>query len=578
MTKERTVAFVVVRLTSSRFPAKQLRSIGNRSLLKWITDQLAKCRQVDEIVLATVAETENRPLQDFAEKEGISCYWYEGEVDHVTTRLRMAAEAYHADVCILISGDCPLIYAPAIDQLVRALKENQEADVVRILPNHQNHPSTLQGVVIGRKKAWQLGDDLADRPELKEHQFPVIGLRPELFKPIDLRLADDLYMPPHRLSVDTIADLDFLNTVHNALNQNNRPFELPEVVRILTEQPQLKQINAHVHQRRLVEDIRKVLFIVDAGGQYGYGHLMRSVELAWQVTERLGWPCHFMVDDQEAMKILTSSGFMNHWGAFERTCREPNRGTSESMPSLLDSYHLAIIDIFDQRGPEPGWRKHFKPGIHYVVIENLKPWAFEANLIVLPNILEKNRSVDTAIAHNQNDRLSSPKAARIIGGRHYIILRREIAQIASNLTDKDIDLLVYLQDGKKRVYFEQLIKKLPFKIEIIDAFDLNFPRILAKSKVFISAFGISFYESLALKTIPVCWPDSKAHHMDAEIFYRNLDMERLIIESPDDIRDVIYPLFDLEADDLAEIKDGTAAIVAEIAAMAGAQYADKEAL
>ncbi len=578
MTKERTVAFVVVRLTSSRFPAKQLRSIGNRSLLKWITDQLAKCRWVDEIVLATVAEAENRPLQNFAEKEGVSCYWYEGEVDHVTTRLRMAAEAYHADVCILISGDCPLIYAPAIDQLVRALKENQEADVVRILPNRQNHPSTLQGVVIGRKKAWQLADDLADRPELKEHQFPVIGLRPELFKPIDLRLADDLYMPPHRLSVDTIADLDFLNTVHNALNQNNRPFELPEVVRILIEQPQLKQINAHVHQRRLVEDIRKVLFIVDAGGHYGYGHLMRSVELAWQITERLGWPCHFMVDDQEATNILTSSGFMARGGAFERPSREPNHGTYESLRMLLDSYHLAIIDIFDQRGPEPGWRNHFKTGIPCVVMENLKPWAFEADLIVLPNIIEKNRSIDTIIGHNQDDGTSSTKRARIIGGKHYIILRREIAQIASDLPDKQIDLLVYLQDRKKRAYFDKLSQDLHFRIKIIDAFDVDFARVLAKSKVFISAFGISFYESLALKTIPVCWPDTKAHHMDAEIFYRKLNMERLIIESLDDIKDVILPLFDLKADDLAEIKDGTAAIVAEIAAMVKAQYADRETL
>ena len=124
---------------------------------------------------------ENRPLQEFAEKNGIACFWYEGAVDHVTTRLRRAAEVYNADICVLVSGDCPLIHAPAIDQMIRSLKENPDSDTVRLSADAHGRPPALQGIVVGRKKAWQLADDLADRPELKEHQFPVIGLRPELF-------------------------------------------------------------------------------------------------------------------------------------------------------------------------------------------------------------------------------------------------------------------------------------------------------------------------------------------------------------------------------------------------------------
>ena len=138
-------------------------------------------RDLDEIVLATVAEAENRPLQEFAEKNGIACFWYEGAVDHVTTRLRRAAEVYDADICVLVSGDCPLIHAPAIDQMICSLKENPDTDTVRLSADAHGQPPALQGIVVGRKKAWQLADDLADRPELKEHQFPVIGLCPELF-------------------------------------------------------------------------------------------------------------------------------------------------------------------------------------------------------------------------------------------------------------------------------------------------------------------------------------------------------------------------------------------------------------
>ncbi|MBW2011267.1 MAG: hypothetical protein JRI32_06400, partial [Deltaproteobacteria bacterium] len=96
--RERAVAFVVVRLSSSRFPAKQLRSIGNRPLLRWVTDRLCRCKELDEIVITTVAETANEPLREFAQEEGLPCFWYEGEVDHVTTRLRQAAEAFNADI------------------------------------------------------------------------------------------------------------------------------------------------------------------------------------------------------------------------------------------------------------------------------------------------------------------------------------------------------------------------------------------------------------------------------------------------------------------------------------------------
>jgi spore coat polysaccharide biosynthesis protein SpsF (cytidylyltransferase family) len=41
--RERAVAFVVARLSSSRLPAKQLRHIGPKSIIEWIMDALADC-------------------------------------------------------------------------------------------------------------------------------------------------------------------------------------------------------------------------------------------------------------------------------------------------------------------------------------------------------------------------------------------------------------------------------------------------------------------------------------------------------------------------------------------------------
>jgi spore coat polysaccharide biosynthesis protein SpsF len=175
---ERSVAFIVARLTSSRLPKKQLRMIGDRPLLLWIIDNLRDSKELDELIIATPAEKANEPLKKFAMAERISCFWYEGHADHVTTRLRRAAETYRADICVLISGDCPLVYAPIIDCMIHKLKSNPDADVIRIDPDGSGQSPAAEGISVARNRAWRLADDLSDRPELKEHQFPIIRMHP----------------------------------------------------------------------------------------------------------------------------------------------------------------------------------------------------------------------------------------------------------------------------------------------------------------------------------------------------------------------------------------------------------------
>jgi spore coat polysaccharide biosynthesis protein SpsF len=566
-TKEKSVAFIVARLSSSRLPSKHFRRIGDRSLLEWVVGQLWNSKELDEIVLATVNEPENRPLQDFAEKSGLACYWYGGEVDHVTTRLRRAAEKHEADICVLVSADCPLIYSPAIDQLICSLRENPDADTVRLAADAYGYSPALQGIVASRKKAWQLADDLADRPELKEHQFPVIGLRPELFHPVEVRLPDVLYMKPHRLSVDTLADLEFMNALYLALKSRHLPFELPDAVVLLREQPDLKVINRHVHQRKLVETIKKVLFVVDAGGSYGLGHLMRCGELARQITERLGWPTHFVVDDEQVKNTIEARGHKTYWGAFGR----PANQNTDLHPSLSDTiisaYDLLIFDIFDQRGPNSGWRSKINLASNCIVIENTQPWTQEADLIVHPNILDKfplNRHLDDPLPRSGRASTTTPK---VIGGAAFIILRREIRQLLSSLPEKRIDVLVYLHDSTQREILQRILCEKGLTFKIMDGFEAGFADDLVTSRIFVSGFGVSFYEALALQTIPVCWPDSESHRDDAQQFFRHCGMTPLVINSPADIEATIMPLLENLIRLPKPFQDGTPNIVAEIAAL-----------
>jgi hypothetical protein len=90
---------------------------------------------------------------------------------------------------------------------------------------------------------------------------------------------------------------------------------------------------------------------------------------------------------------------------------------------------------------------------------------------------------------------------------------------------------------------------------------------LAKARVFISGFGVSFNEALALQTVPVCWPDADVHRDDAARFYRHLGMEPLIIDSMANAEGMILAALDKQVNRPAPLQDGTPNIVAEIAAL-----------
>ncbi len=554
--KEKTVAFLVARSSSSRLPGKHFKIIGDRPLLAWTIAGLRQCREVDEIVLATVAEPANEGLRDFAANQGLPCFWYEGDVNHVTTRLRLAAEEYGADICLLISGDCPLMYAPAIDDLLRQFKKNPKADVMNIMPAGHG----LHGVGIARRQAWQRADELSDRPELKEHHFPVMGEQPAEFSFMAAAPGIDLCGDNLRLSIDTWADLEFFNRLYDELTAEKKAFDLPAVLDLLRRKPEIKKINSHVHQRKLVEDIKKILFVCDAGGKFGYGHFRRSMEIGLQITERLSWPVTFMVDDEFAGRQLTERGFRIIWDALERsTAAAPTKLEFKRLRDYAD-YDGIILDLA-QRHISHDWRRHFTSSAASLVMDKLAPWTELADMVIIPGVT----AAETPTGVPRLDRAEGTFAA----GRQFIIIRREIRKAGGLNLPKDIDILAYLHDKERRLQVEKLARRHNLEIIFVAGRADDFPELLARAKVYLGNFGYSFYEALFLEAMPVNWPLSAEHDRDAMIFYKQLGLPPLSIHQPVDLEDRLPPIIS-QAQILSEtvnIEDGTPAIVAKVAAL-----------
>ena len=299
---ENIAAFIVARLSSSRLPGKQLKTIGNKRLIDWTIENVKKSRYINRIVIATTDEEGNRPLIDVADEHNIDVFLYKGNIDNVVGRLAQAANRFDADIPILISGDCPLIWAQSLDRLIEKALADKNLDAVEFCMKN-GKPVIHEGMSVYRKKCWLLADKLSNKPNLREHHFPIVGLKPELFKTECIYDDDLFYRIKHRVSVDTMADLEFIRKVYEELRARNKAFNMPNFVELLLEKPELMLINKNVHQIGLNEKQKRALFIVKD---------KRNLELFFDLANELtkkGVGVRFLTEDEHLRAKIEEKGF-----------------------------------------------------------------------------------------------------------------------------------------------------------------------------------------------------------------------------------------------------------------------------
>ncbi|WP_025209138.1 cytidylyltransferase domain-containing protein [Hippea sp. KM1] len=299
---ERVVAFIVARLSSSRLPNKHLKTIGDRRMIDWTIHFIKQVKYLDDIVIATVDEEDNRPLIDVAKEHKVKLFWYRGEVSDVVGRLTKAAIEFEADIPILVSGDCPLIWPETVTKRIEKISTNKELDYVGFCKKDGQYP-IHSSVGVYRRRCWELADRLSDKPNLREHHFPVVGLRSDLFKIDCIECEDIFYKVNHRISVDTLADLEFMNAVFDGLKSKGKAFDLKNSVELLIEKPELMQINADVHQIRIDEKPKKALFRLNSEE-----NAELFFDLAYHLTKK-GVGVRFYSTDKGVLELIRNKGY-----------------------------------------------------------------------------------------------------------------------------------------------------------------------------------------------------------------------------------------------------------------------------
>jgi len=116
--KLKILGVVQARMGSSRLPGKVLQKIGDYSLIQILLSRLSLSTRIDQIVVATSTKRHDNELAMHVRNLGYDCY--EGDELDVLDRFIKSSEVFDADIVVRITGDCPLVSAELVDEVIES--------------------------------------------------------------------------------------------------------------------------------------------------------------------------------------------------------------------------------------------------------------------------------------------------------------------------------------------------------------------------------------------------------------------------------------------------------------------------
>ena len=201
-----TIAIVQARMGSSRFPGKVLKEVApGQSMMAFLLTRLARCTELDRIVVATTNHAQDDGLAEHVRLLGFEVY--RGSENDVLDRYYQAAQVWSPRVVVRVTGDCPLIDPELVAAVVRSLDKEGVDYASNVSP--PSYPDGLD-VEAFTFMALQQAAQEAHEPEHREH---VTGYLYEsgLFKTTNVSNTTD--ESPARWTVDEPVDYSVIRDV-----------------------------------------------------------------------------------------------------------------------------------------------------------------------------------------------------------------------------------------------------------------------------------------------------------------------------------------------------------------------------
>lgn len=246
----KVVCLVQARVGSTRLPGKILKEICGKTILHHEIDRLKKCKEIDEIVIATTDKEDDDKIVNEAKK--LSVKYFRGSENDVLSRFYYAAKENNADIVVRVTSDCPCIDFEILDKMLIYFKDKYKEKQIDYLSNtiNRTYPrgydieiftfSALEKSYINAKKEYE-----------REHVTPYIYDKTNNFLKLSFENKDDY--SEYRVTLDTIEDFIVIKNIFENLYYKNPYFKLNDVVQYLNNNLHIVDINKHIEQKKLGE-------------------------------------------------------------------------------------------------------------------------------------------------------------------------------------------------------------------------------------------------------------------------------------------------------------------------------------
>jgi len=242
--KEKIVAIVEARMTSSRLPGKVMMEALGKPMIQYLIERLKTVQYIDEIVIATTTNETDDVLQMFCESMEVRTF--RGSENDVMARVVGAAESFNASVIVEITGDCPIVDPGIIETCI----EKYYASGADYLSNARirSYPVGMDVQVFGLKtlqKSLNMTNCRLDREHVTLH----IKNNPQIFSHEDVIAPDALYWPELGLTLDEKDDYTLICKIIEHFTPEMPFFSCNDSVGFLKSRPDLVAINTAVERK-----------------------------------------------------------------------------------------------------------------------------------------------------------------------------------------------------------------------------------------------------------------------------------------------------------------------------------------
>ena len=514
-------------------PARALHTIAH----------LRRARRIDEIAITTSTEPEDDAIAEFGKAQRILAT--RGPEQDVLEGFEIAARASEAQILVRITGDVPLIDPELVDYLVAQM---DDADFLML---EDGVKCMQEGVDPFSRRALEVMlREARNDPVAREHVTAWLKQHPEAVRTKRISIPAEYQFTGARLSIDTPADLAFMEAVGARLPLDT--VSLPEVAALLRREPWLMTINAHIHQKSAAEQAQTVLLRADGGGKLGLGHLMRALSLAEALRDREGLGvCALLGVHPEGDSVLARQVFE---ARKIPVMLKPPGITEEAFIADEIARTKAAALVIDIRTPlNRGTLEGFKArGTRIVAVDDSSDRRLAADLAIYPPVPQPAKLdwsgftgermagaecvlLSPLIARAVKERRAwlakAPRLLVSMGGSDPLHLTGTIAAACTRTLGDEMPIDVVVGPSVENVAeLVAWLKKLPGVV--VHRSPKNVAALYNQASLAIVSFGVTAYELAALG-VPALYIALTEDHRESALAAEKLGFGRLIAMARD---------------------------------------------